>query len=171
MKSGHLIFLNNQIPNVRKKTEFSAYTEGRKVNGKKVTPCHILRLGKEDRTTERSIFYQKDNRCRLLTNSPAIRGLRSQQRYWAPFLVPFISVALSNNIILYDDFIFAVLHNNTNNLCGDFRDGWNEPAVRDVNGVTPDEGTLSSPAQPRGEVRETHAPCHTHHHWHPLLSD
>ena len=83
MKSGHLIFLNNQIPNVRKKTEFSAYTEGRKANGKKVTPCHILRLGKEEATTGQILLDQNDTRGRLLTASPTIRGLRFPQWSWA----------------------------------------------------------------------------------------
>jgi hypothetical protein len=106
LKSGHFVFLGNQIIIDIKKTKFSAHGKGKKVEGKKataVTACHIPCLGKEDQTTDRDSLNQKDKHGGLLTNPPPIRGLRSQQYSWTQALVSFMFAVLHNNTD-YDDF-------------------------------------------------------------------
>ena len=71
LTSEYLVFLDNQPLINRKKTEFSAYTKRRKVNGKRVT-CHMSYRGKKDQTTKRSMLDQHDIYDRLLVNLPVI---------------------------------------------------------------------------------------------------
>ena len=97
------------------------------MNGKRMT-YHILCLGKEEQTTERSMLDQKDTHGRLFTNSPSIRELRSEQHSWVRALGPFIFPAQYTNTDLYNEFM----------------DKRNEPAVLAVDEVILDDVTSSS---------------------------